>query len=158
MCDPVVGHHRGVAGVDLVDETFIVAEPAVLAGIVADPQRWAQWWPDLNLAVFMDRGLLGQRWSMTGALVGSLEIWIEPVADGCIVHHYLRGEPSADGRTPDPWPDTPAGWRRAAAERARRAKAWKRSIWALKRDLEGNRPAGAPPQWSTATDAPAPPQ
>ena len=55
-------------------------------------------------------------------------------------------------------PDTPAGWRRAAAERARRAKAWKRSIWALKRDLEGNRPAGAPPQWSTATDAPAPPQ
>jgi hypothetical protein len=97
-----VGHHRGVAGVDLVDETFIVAQPAVLAGIVADPQMWRRWWPDLQLAVFMDRGLLGQRWSMTGALVGSLEIWIEPIIDGCIVHHYLRGEPSSDGRTPEP--------------------------------------------------------
>ncbi|HRY10291.1 MAG: polyketide cyclase / dehydrase and lipid transport [Actinobacteria bacterium] len=148
-----------MAGVDLVDETFVVVEPHTLAAIVADPAKWTQWWPDLQLAVFMDRGVLGQRWSMTGALVGSLEIWIEPVADGCIVHHYLRGEPSADGRTPDPWPDTPAGWRRAAKERARRAKAWKRTIWALKRDLEGDRVAGAPPAWATATDtASAPPQ
>lgn len=136
---------------DLVDETFIVVQPQVLAGIVADPTMWSQWWPDLQLAVFMDRGVLGQRWSMTGALLGSLEIWIEPFADGCIVHHYLRGEPSTDGRTPAPWPDSPAGWRRAARERERRATAWKRSIWALKRDLEGDRAAGAPPDWATAT-------
>ena len=107
-------HHRHVAGVDLVDETFIVAQPAVLiAGIVADPQMWRRVVADLQLAVFMDRGLLGQRWSMTGALVGSLEIWIEPIIDGCIVHHYLRGEPSSDGRTPNRG-RTPAGWRRAA--------------------------------------------
>lgn len=131
-----------MAGVDLVDETFIVASPQTLAVVVADPAYQKRWWPDLDLTVFMDRGLQGQRWSMTGALIGSCEIWIEPYADGCIVHHYLRGEPSADGRTPAPWPDTPVGWRKAAAARAARAKAWKRSIWALKAELEGQRPAG----------------
>lgn len=142
-----VRHHRSVAGVDLVDETFIAASPHVLAAIVADPQQWRQWWPDLRLAVFMDRGTQGQRWSMTGRLVGSLEIWIEPFADGCILHHYLRGEPSDDGRTPAPWPDTPDGWRKAAADRGRRAKAWKRSVWELKRKVEGDRPAGVTPDW-----------
>lgn len=140
----------GVAGVDLVDETFVVAPPNVVARIVADPDYWRRWWPDLDLVVFMDRGRQGQRWSMTGALVGSLEIWIEPYADGCILHHYLRGEPSDDGRTPSPWPDTPRGWRRAAEQRARRAKAWKRSVWALKVELEGDRPAGASPDRAAA--------
>lgn len=130
---------------DLVDETFIVASPQRVAAVVADPRRWSQWWPDLRLTVFMDRGLQGQRWSTTGALVGSAEIWVESFADGCIVHHYLRGERSHDGRTPAPWPDTPAGWRRAAAARQRRAKDWKRNVWALKVELEGDRAAGAPP-------------
>ena len=139
-----------VAGVDLVDETFIVVQPQVLAGVVADPASWARWWPDLRLTVFMDRGVTGQRWSMTGALVGSLEIWIEPFADGCIVHHYLRGEPSDDGLTPAPWPDTPKGWRAAAKERARRATAWKRTVWELKREVEQQRPAGAAPAWATS--------
>ncbi|HQR79444.1 MAG TPA: polyketide cyclase / dehydrase and lipid transport [Actinomycetota bacterium] len=141
-----------MAGVDLVDETFIVVAPDVLATVVADPANWRIWWPDLQLSVFMDRGVAGQRWSVTGSLVGSLEIWIEPFADGCIVHHYLRAEPSADGRTPDPWPDTPAGWRTAARHRERRAKAWKRTIWELKRRLEGDRPPGVPPSRSVQAD------
>ena len=130
-----------VAGVDLVDETFIVAPPAVLAAEVADPRNHLLWWPDLQLTVFMDRGLLGQRWSVTGALVGSAEIWLEPFADGCIVHHYLRAEPTSDGRTPQPFPDTPGGWRRAARARAARATAWKGHVWALKTRLEQGRPA-----------------
>lgn len=133
-----------MAGVDLVDETFIAAPPQALAPIVADPARQGQWWPDLELTVFMDRGLQGQRWSVTGALIGSAEIWLEPFADGCIVHHYLRGEPSRDGVTPQPWPDTPKGWREAAKNRAQWAKAWKRNVWALKQELEGDRPAGVP--------------
>lgn len=127
---------------DLVDETFIVAPPAVLARIVADPQYHRRWWPDLQLSVFMDRGLLGQRWSVTGALVGSAEIWLEPYADGCIVHHYLRADPAPDGRTASPFPDTPAGWRKAARARAARATAWKRHVWALKAELESGRAAG----------------
>ena len=134
-----------MAGVDLVDETFIVASPEVLAGIITDSAYHRRWWPDLDLTVFMDRGLLGQRWSITGGLVGSLEIWLEPFADGCIVHHYLRAEPSNDGRTPDPLPDTPAGWRKAAKLRAARATAWKTSVWELKALLEQGRAAGNPP-------------
>lgn len=143
----------GVAGLDLVDETFVVAPPAVLARVVADPAYWRRWWPDLDLVVFMDRGLAGQRWSMTGALVGSLEIWIEPFADGSILHHYLRGEPSDDGKTPKPWPDTPTGWRKAATARAQRAKAWKRSVWQLKSELEADRPAGVSPVSAAADGA-----
>jgi len=131
--------------VDLVDETFIVASPEVLAGIITDSAYHRRWWPDLDLTVFMDRGLLGQRWSITGGLVGSLEIWLEPFADGCIVHHYLRAEPSNDGRTPGPLPDTPAGWRKAAKLRAARATAWKTSVWELKAQLEQGRAAGNPP-------------
>jgi hypothetical protein len=135
-----------VAAVDLDDETFIVAAPDVLAAVVADPAYQRRWWPDLRLTVFMDRGVLGQRWSITGGLVGSVEIWLEPFADGCIVHHYLRADATRDGRTPAPYPDTPAGWRRAARDRAARATAWKRHIWALKAELEAGRPAGEPPQ------------
>lgn len=130
---------QDVAAVDLVDETFLVATPESLAAIIVDPRRHHQWWPDLRLTVFMDRGLQGQRWSMTGDLVGSLEIWLEPFADGCIVHYYLRGEPPGG-----PWPDTPKGWRTAAEHRAKWAKRWKRDIWALKSELEAGRGAG---QW-----------
>lgn len=133
-----------MAAVDLVDETFIAAPAEVLAPIVADPVRQRQWWPDLELTVFMDRGLQGQRWSVTGALAGSAEIWLEPFADGCIVHHYLRGVPTSDGVTPRPWPDSAKGWRAAAKARARWAKEWKRHVWALKREVEGDRRAGMP--------------
>ncbi|MFI0431730.1 MAG: polyketide cyclase / dehydrase and lipid transport [Candidatus Nanopelagicales bacterium] len=130
-----------MAGVDLVDESFIAVGPEVLAPIVADPERWARWWPDLQLAVFMDRGLEGMRWSTTGALHGSCELWLERSLDGTIVHHYLRGDPGGSG----PWPDTPAGWRKAAAERARRARRWKQHVWALKDEVEGDRRPGEPP-------------
>lgn len=139
-----------MAGIDLVDETFIAAPAASLAPIVADPQRWHQWWPDLALTVFMDRGDAGQRWSMTGALIGSCEIWLEPVADGTLVHYYLRGEPAAaDGRSPQPFPDDHRGWRAADRVRRRRALAWKRQIWALKDEVEGGRRPGEPAAGTT---------
>ena len=115
--------------VDLVDETFVVADRAELAAVVADPERWRAWWPDLTLTVFMDRGLDGIRWSAAGAWVGSLEIWLETVGDGVLVHHYARLDP-VDPATggPRPLPTDPRGWRRAARERARRARRWKRSV------------------------------
>lgn len=128
-----------VAGIDLIDETFVVAEPAELARIVADPGRWRAWWPDLELTVFMDRGNQGIRWSVTGALVGSTEIWLEPVADGVLVHYYLRAD-----RAGSPLPDTPAGWRAADRLRAARARAWKTHVWALKDEMERGRRPGAP--------------
>jgi len=134
-----------VPTVDLVDETFVVAERTVLAAIVADPHRWRSWWPDLQLTVFMDRGLDGIRWSVTGAYVGSLEIWLEPSGDGVLLHHYARLDP-VDRRTGGALgpPSDVAGWRRAARARARMARAWKRDVWALKDELEADRAVGEP--------------
>lgn len=132
--------------VDLVDETFIVADRTVLAAEVADPESWARWWPELTLTVFMDRGLDGIRWSVSGdAWCGSLEIWLEPVGDGVLVHHYARLDP-VDRATggPLPLPVDARGWRRAARERARRARRWKQSAWEMKDRLERDRRPGEP--------------
>ncbi len=132
--------------IDLVDETFLVADPAVVARIVADPARWRRWWPDLTLTVFMDRAVQGQRWSVAGALVGSSEIWLEPYGDGVLLHYYLRADPTARGSNTDiaTQPTGPAGWRRAARWRRARALAWKRHVWALKDELQAERSVGMP--------------
>lgn len=117
--------------VDLIDETYVVAAPEAVAAAVHDPTRWRQWWPDLALTVFMDRGLDGIRWSVSGALNGSLELWLERVGDGVLVHHYLRADPSRPVRSPD-------------RLRRRHALAWKRSVNALKDELEQGREPGLP--------------
>ena len=119
--------------VDLVDETFIAADRADIAAVVADPANWQTWWPDLSLTVFMDRGLDGIRWSVTGALVGSVEIWLEQFRDGVLLHYFLRAEPSDQRR----WTRT-----RATRNRHQRAVVWKRHVWALKDAMEGDRLPG----------------
>ena len=133
--------------VDLVDETFLVVDRPGLARIVADPRRWRQWWPDLDLEIFMDRGLDGIRWTARGAWAGSVEIWLEAFGDGVVLHHYARLDP-VDRRTgmPRAEPTDAAGWRRAARDRARRARAWKQVVWALKDEVEAGRSAGEPRQ------------
>jgi hypothetical protein len=135
---------RAVPALDLVDETFLVVDRARLAAVVADPERWRAWWPDLRLQVFMDRGLDGVRWSATGAWVGSVEIWLEQVGDGVLLHHYLRlDRPGPDGVPLPPATDL-RGRRRDARARAARARAWKRTAWALKDELEAGRAPGTP--------------
>lgn len=131
--------------VDLVDETFIVAPPAALAAVVADRRRWVVWWPDLSLDVFMDRGEKGIRWSVTGTLVGSVELWLEPFGDGVIVHYYLRVDPTAGDSTTEPrsLPDSPRGRRTADRLRRRHALHWKQTVWALKHELEHGREPGS---------------
>ncbi len=115
---------------DIADDTFIVAAPAIVAAVVADRQRWRQWWPDLALDVTRDRGDQGLRWTVGGALVGSMEIWVEPVADGVVLHYLVRAEPA--GR------DGPE------RVRARRTQAWKRHVHRLKDELEAGREPGHP--------------
>ena len=116
---------------DLIDETFVVADPARVAAAVRDPARWPGWWPDLTLGVFQDRGDAGVRWNVRGALTGSMEVWLEPYGDGVVVHHYVRCDPAGGG---------PVG----ARERRRRQRHAKRVFWALKDELEGDRRAGEP--------------
>lgn len=133
-----------MAGVDLVDETFVVVDRGRLAAIVADPTRWRTWWPGLHLAVFMDRGLDGIRWSVTGDLVGSCELWLEAEGDGVLIHYYLRADPTVPGSATRPreLPQSSRGRREIDRLRRRHAVAWKRSVWALKDEMEGDRAPG----------------
>jgi hypothetical protein len=124
--------------IDLVDETFIAASPAVVAAVVADPARWRAWWPQRRVEVFMDRGLKGQRWSIAGDLVGSAEIWLESYRDGVILHYYVRADP------PDVEPDSLSP-RRADRIRRREALSWKTLVWALKAELEAGKVVGVAP-------------
>jgi ribosome-associated toxin RatA of RatAB toxin-antitoxin module len=118
------------ASVDIVDDTFVVAPREQVAKRLADPVRWRAWWPDLWLHVTLDRGPDGIAWSVSGALEGTAEIWLEPWQDGVIVHWFLRAQPHE--RT-DP-----------ARLRDAYATDYKRHITELKDELEHGRPAGIP--------------
>jgi hypothetical protein len=120
-----------VAQIDLIEETYVAASPALVVAAVREPAFAAALWPDLHLAVFMDRGDAGLRWTATGALTGSCEIWLEPHGDGVIAHTYLRAE--APG---------PMDWRAASREVQRRARHAKTVWWQLKDAAEAGRAPG----------------
>ncbi|WP_028662161.1 hypothetical protein [Saccharomonospora iraqiensis] len=121
---------------DIVDETFLAVPPGTVAAAFADPRSWSAYWPDLVLEVYTDRGDAGLRWTVRGALVGTMEVWLEPVLDGTVLHYFLRARP-ADGR--------PRGRRELAVEADRRARAAKAIALRLKDQLEDGRPPGLPP-------------
>jgi len=92
--------------INVADETYVARPPSDLAPLLVDPGLLNDWFPDLQAAVFMDRGELGTRWSVTGAVVGSLEVWLEPVGTGTVVHWYLGGPPPRGRRArPSRWVD-----------------------------------------------------
>jgi hypothetical protein len=80
--------------IQVADETFVCADPVEVGRAVGDPANWRKWWPDLRLAVVEDRGPAGHRWTVTGALTGTMEIWLEPSFDGVILHYFLHAEPA----------------------------------------------------------------
>jgi hypothetical protein len=126
--------------VDVVDETFLTVPPQVLAAEFAAPRRWPVLWPDLQLEVVTDRGPAGVRWTVSGALVGTMEVWLEAVLDGTVLHYFLRADPPGpDGRP------APLSRRRGVAESQRRHRAAKAVAFALKDRLEAGRAAGEPP-------------
>jgi hypothetical protein len=120
--------------VDIVDETFLVVPPKIVASAFADPAAWRRYWPDLTLTVYLDRGDEGLRWTVGGALVGTMEVWLEPVLDGTVLHYFLRAELPAS-----------VGPRQADIERRRRQLAAKRIALGLKAVLEDGRAPGCPP-------------
>jgi hypothetical protein len=132
--------------VDLIDETYVVAPPAAVAARLREPALWRRWWPELDLVVFQDRGAQGVRWTVTGALVGTSEVWLEPVGDGTLLHYYLRADPTRRGSATEPIAGPPARLARLGRRTARRhALALKRRVNALKDELERGREPGMPP-------------
>lgn len=114
--------------IDVADDTYLRVPPAELAALVADSAWWIRWWPDLVPHVTRDRGVKGQQWTVTGALRGSMEVWLEPVGPGTVVHWYLRVDPAR--------PRVARSRRRVRRERERRVRAWKSDMYALKDRLE----------------------
>jgi hypothetical protein len=78
----------------IADETFVAADSADVGRAVSDARSWRRWWPDLRLQVVEDRAEKGIRWTITGALTGTMEIWLEPTLDGVILHYFLHAEPA----------------------------------------------------------------
>jgi len=118
--------------IHLIDETWIAASPAALAAVVAEPGNWVRWWPDLELTVSRDRGIKGIEWTARtvargSGLAGSVEIWLEPFAEGVILHHFLRLT-VVSGR--------PLSRRRFAARQRDYAWRAKRVFWPVKDELE----------------------
>ena len=124
-----------VYSIQIADETFVAADPVAVGAAVADPARWARWWPDLHITVVEDRKELGQRWSVTGALTGSMEVWLEKVLDGVVLHYFMHAEPAGV-----------AAWQLAkmnlAQQNHRRRVAGKQMAFEIKHELEAGRPVG----------------
>jgi hypothetical protein len=121
--------------IELVDETFVAAAPALVHDAFVQRREANAWWPHWSSTVFMDRGRQGTRWSVSGDVhglpaVGSAEIWLEPVLDGVVVHHFLRL-------------DVAASPRRCARAQRRYARRWKQRMAAFKDRLEAGRTPGS---------------
>jgi hypothetical protein len=121
--------------IQIADETFVCADPLDVGKAVADRANWRKWWPDLRLVVVEDRGPMGHRWTVTGALTGTMEIWLEGVLDGVILHYFVHAEPSGA-----------AAWELARMNLPRmnhqRRVAGKKMAFEVKRKLEERRPVG----------------
>ena len=128
----------GVSTIQVADETFVAASPAAVGRAVGDRAAWRRWFPDLLLDVVEDRSDKGVRWTVTGPLTGTMEIWLEPVLDGVILHYYLHAEPAGA-----------AAWQLAKmdvpAMTYRRRVAGKRMAFEVKNTLESSRPVGVAP-------------
>ncbi|RZQ63279.1 polyketide cyclase / dehydrase and lipid transport [Amycolatopsis suaedae] len=126
--------------IDIVDETFLAVPPSTVAAVFAAPGSWTHYWPDLVLRVYTDRGDRGLRWTVRGALTGTMEIWLEEVLDGTLLHYFLRATPVDP--LGNPLRLRPAQLRREADRRARAAKA---IALGLKLQLEDGRAPGVAP-------------
>ena len=124
--------------VQIADETFVAADPVAVGQAVGDPASWRRWWPDLRLEVIEDRADKGVRWTVTGPLTGTMEIWLEPMLDGVLLHYFLHAEPTGA-----------AAWQLAKMNLAKlthqRRVAGKRMTFEVKAALEAARPVGVVP-------------
>ena len=120
-----------VHSIQVADETFIAADPMAVGRAVADRAAWRRWFGDLTLEVVEDRADKGVRWTVSGALTGTMEIWLQPILDGVVLHYFLHAEPTAAAT--------------AASTNHQRRVAGKRMAFAIKNALEATRPVGVAP-------------
>ncbi|GIL28810.1 polyketide cyclase / dehydrase and lipid transport [Actinocatenispora comari] len=118
--------------VDVLQETFVAAAPRLVADALAEPAVAADLWPDLTVTVTQRRGLEGQRYAVHGAWRGTAELWLEPCADGVLVHSYLRLDPTAG----------PVSARVARREADRRQRTMRWGLWRHKDRIEAGRAPG----------------
>lgn len=140
-CDEFVGgvcEADAMNSIQIADETYVAAAGAKVGAAVADQSSWRRWWPDLRLRVVEDRAEKGIRWSVTGALTGTMEVWLEPSLDGVVLHYFLHAEPSGA-----------AAWQLAKMNLAKmthkRRVAGKNMAFEVKTALERSRPVGVSP-------------
>ncbi|NNH72181.1 polyketide cyclase / dehydrase and lipid transport [Nocardia uniformis] len=125
-----------MSSIQVADQTFVAAPGAAVADVLADRARWRRWWPDLTLAVREDRADKGIRWTVSGPVTGTMEVWLEEMLDGVILHYFMHAEPPSS--TNFSMRDL------AAANRARRV-AGRKMAFEIKARLEAGRPAGVAP-------------
>jgi hypothetical protein len=132
-----------VHSVQVADVTFVAADAARVGVAIGDRASWRRWWPDLRLEVIEDRRDKGIRWAVTGPLTGTMEVWLEPVLDGVLLHYFLHAEPSGV-----------AAWQLARLKLGKmthhRRVAGKRMAFEVKATLERSRPVGVSPAASPA--------
>ena len=150
---PIAGRPRGGVGrvwrgsmceagvmnsIQIADETFVAADGARVGAAISEQSSWRRWWPDLRLRTVEDRGEKGIRWAVTGALTGTMEIWLDPSLDGVVLHYFLHAEPTGL-----------AAWQLAKLNLAkmthRRRVAGKKMAFELKTTLERSRQVGVSP-------------
>ena len=127
-----------VSSIQVADETFVAAGPAVVGRAVGDRASWRRWFPDLLLEVVEDRADKGVRWTVAGPLTGTMEIWLEPVLDGVVLHYFLHAEPTGVQPAQVAKIDLPGVVHQ-------RRVAGKRMSFEVKNVLEAGRPVGVAP-------------
>lgn len=133
-----------MSSIQVADQTFVAAPGVRVAQAFSSPERWRRWWPDLRLTVTEDRGEKGIRWTVGGALDGTMELWLEPVLDGVTVHYFLHAEPSYAAQ-----PGVPG-----SVQHLRRV-AGRAMTFEVKRELESGRAAGEAPEHVTSSSTEA---
>jgi hypothetical protein len=127
--------------IQIADETFIAADGALVGAAIADQSQWRRWWPDLHLQVVEDRAEKGIRWTVTGAVTGTMEVWLEPMVDGLdgvVLHYFLHAEPTGI-------PASQLAKLNLAKMTHRRRVAGKNMAFEVKATLERSRPVGVSP-------------
>ncbi|MFV0495203.1 polyketide cyclase / dehydrase and lipid transport [Mycobacterium sp.] len=124
--------------IQIADQTYVAADGARVGTAIADQEKWQLWWPDLRLRVTEDRADKGIRWTVAGALMGTMEVWLEPSLQGVVLHYFLHAEPAGVS-------SAELAKLNLAKMTHRRRVAGKKMAFEVKTALEASRPVGVAP-------------